>query len=73
MILSVAPAEKAAAAVDATELELALVKRVSYGSVNTVFRSSLSRTVIIVKKAERSQREKLRETTAGLANVIVSV
>ncbi len=73
VILSVAPAEKAAAAVDATELELVLVERVSNSLIDTVIRGSLPTRVIIVKKAERSWREKLRETTAGLANVIVSV
>jgi hypothetical protein len=73
VILSVAPAEKAAAAVDATELELVLVERVSNSRIDTVICGSFPTRVIIVKKAERSWREKLRETTAGLANVIVSV
>jgi predicted methyltransferase MtxX (methanogen marker protein 4) len=53
VILSVAPAEKAAAAVDATELELVLVERVSNSRIDTVIRGSLPTRVIIVKKAER--------------------
>ena len=73
VISGFAPAEKAAAAVDATELELVLVERVSNSRIDAVIRSSFPTRVIIVKKAERSRREKLRETTAGLANVIVSV
>jgi hypothetical protein len=54
-----ASAEEAAATVDATELELVLVQRVSNGSVDTVGRSSLTRIVIIMKKAERAGQKKL--------------
>jgi predicted methyltransferase MtxX (methanogen marker protein 4) len=50
VILRVAPAEKAAAAVDATELESVLVERVSNSGIDTVIRGSLQTRVIIVKR-----------------------